>query len=199
MECTKMAKTIAGTMAASLVALGLLGCEQQTGADAADTRSTAATDDTTADTAAAADAAAGGTADAAGAGAAAAGTTVRLADIAADPAAYEGKSVTIEADVEEVLAPYAFALDEDAPLAGGVDNDVLVFSRKSANLASIDDQWLDNRVRVTGVVHTMAVVDVEREIGWDLDPQVEVELEGREPVIMATAVERLAETRTASP
>ena len=37
-----------------------------------------------------------------------------------------GHTVTVEADVDEVLTPYAFELDEDSPVAGGVDNDLIV-------------------------------------------------------------------------
>lgn len=122
--------------------------------------------------------------------AAPAGTTVRVADITGTPAAYNGREVTVQADVEEVLTPRAFKLDEDSPAAGGIDNDLLVLYPVSASLADIDDQWLNNRVRVTGTVRTVGIVDIEREIGWDLDPQIEVELEGVRPVLVARTVER---------
>lgn len=189
------------TLVAGAVMLGLVACERQPEANVADGDDAATAEAPAADAAGPADTAGaeGVAADAAATPDAGTVAMVRLADIAANPAAFEGKTVTVEANLEEVLAPFAFALDEDAPVAGGIDNDVLVFSRKASDLAPIDDQWLNNRVRVTGVVHTMAVVDVEREIGWDLDPQIEAELEGREPVIMATAVERLEATRTAEP
>jgi hypothetical protein len=119
------------------------------------------------------------------------GATVNVADITGDPEEWIGQTVTVEADVEEVLSGYSFKLDEDAPLEGGVDNDLLVFSPKAANLASIDDQWLDNKVRVTGKVVRMTVVEIEREIGWDLDPTIEAELEDVRPVLIASSVERI--------
>lgn len=125
-----------------------------------------------------------------GSAAAPATGTVNVADIVGNPDAYLGRTVTVQADVEEVLGPMAFALDEDSPLTGGVDNDLLVFSRKSASLANIDDQWLNNRVRVTGTVSRMSVVELEREIGWDLDPRIEAELERVRPVLIAQSVER---------
>jgi hypothetical protein len=114
----------------------------------------------------------------------------RVADITGRPDDYIGKTVSLEADVEEVWSPYAFSLDEDAAFAGGVDNDLLVFSPKAGNLSAIDDQWLNNRVRVTGEVRRMSVVEIEREIGWDLDPKLEIELERVRPVIIATSIER---------
>lgn len=123
------------------------------------------------------------------------GATVRVADIVADPTRYAGQTVTVVADVEEVLTPYAFQLDEDSPTAGGIDNDLTVFSPKSAQLADIDDQWLNNKVRVTGTVRAYSVVDIERDIGWDLDPQVEAELEGVKAALVASSVERVGDSQ----
>ena len=117
--------------------------------------------------------------------------TVRVADIAGDPEQFVGRSVTVVADVEEVFGPRAFALDEDAPLAGGIDNDLLVLGRDTRGLDEIDDQWLDNKVKVTGTVARSAVVEVEREIGWDLQPEIETELEGKGAVLIAESIERV--------
>jgi hypothetical protein len=119
------------------------------------------------------------------------GKLVAVADIVAHPNRYLGKTVTVEADVEEVLSPFSFALDEDAPLAGGIDNDFLVFSPQAASLMEIDDQWLDNKVRVTGTVGKMTIVELEREIGWDLDPQIERELEDVQALLIAQSIERV--------
>lgn len=114
--------------------------------------------------------------------------TIRVADIVANPAEYFGRTVTIEADVEEVFGPRAFALDEDAPFAGGIDRDLLVLSSEAGRLSDIDDQWLNNKVRVTGTVGRLSVIEVEREVGWDLDPELEVELEGAGAVLIASSV-----------
>jgi hypothetical protein len=113
-----------------------------------------------------------------------------LAAIAGNPDSYLGRTVTVVADVEEVHGPLAFSLDEDAPLAGGVDNDVLVLSPKAGSLRDIDDQWLNNKVRVTGKVAKLTVVEAERELGWDLNPELEVEVERSRAVLIATSVER---------
>jgi hypothetical protein len=117
--------------------------------------------------------------------------TVRVADIVGAPNSYFGKTVTVEADLEEVFGPRAFALDEDAPLAGGIDRDLLVFSKRAEDLADIDDQWLNNKVRVTGTVGRMSVAEIERELGWDLDPELELELEGAGAVLIASSVDRI--------
>ena len=115
---------------------------------------------------------------------------MRVADIVGRPSEYR-EQVTVVADVQEVIGPHAFALDEDAPLAGGIDRDLLVLSRKKAGLGDIDDQWVNNKVKVTGKVGTVSVVEIEREIGWDLDPEIETELEAAGAVLIADSVQRM--------
>lgn len=119
------------------------------------------------------------------------GATTTVAAIQDNTDAWVGKTVTVVADVEEVWGPRAFTLDEDAPAAGGIDNDIAVISPKAGSLANIDDQWRNNKVKVSGVVHRFVVAEIEREIGWDLDPQIETEIEARRPVIIAKSVERV--------
>lgn len=132
----------------------------------------------------------GATATAGGDVAPAAGM-VRIGEINDNLDQYIGDTVTVEADVEEVLSSFAFALDEDDALAGGVDNDLLVFSPQSAQLESIDDQWVNNRVRVTGTVQRMNVQELERELGRDLDAKLESKIEGTRPVLIAHSVSRV--------
>ena len=115
----------------------------------------------------------------------------RVADIAGSPDRYLGQTVTVVADVEEVHSARAFSLDEDSPAAGGIDNDLLVLSPQAGSLSDIDDTWLNNKVRVTGKVGKMAVLDVERELGWDLNPELEVEVERAKAVLIATSVQRV--------
>lgn len=116
---------------------------------------------------------------------------IRIGEINDNLDRYIGDTVTVEADIEEVLSAFAFALDEDDALAGGIDNDLLVFGPQSAQLANIDDQWLNNRVRVTGTVHRMTVAQLERELGRDLDPNLESKVEGSRPVLIAHSVNRV--------
>ena len=116
---------------------------------------------------------------------------VSLGTITGDLNNYLGRTVTVEADVQEVFGPRAFTLDEDDALAGGIDNDVLVVGTQTGNLERVEDNWLRNKVRVTGTVRGLALVDLEREIGWDLDRQIEAELEDVKAVIVASSVQRL--------
>jgi hypothetical protein len=119
-------------------------------------------------------------------------STVSVGDITEHPDNYIGRTVTVVADLEEVLSPMAFTLDEDDMLQGGIDNDLLVFSRQSSGLQPIDDQWLNNKVRVTGTVGRYTVVELERELGWDLDTRLEAKFKDAEtrPVIIATSISR---------
>lgn len=118
--------------------------------------------------------------------------TIRVGDIMGNPTQYIGDTVTVEADVEEVLGTFAFLLDEDDALTGGIDNDMLVFSPKSAQLQDIDDQWLNNKVRVTGVVRQSGAADLKRDIDWDLTPKIESKFEGgQKAVLIAHRVERI--------
>jgi hypothetical protein len=104
---------------------------------------------------------------------------------------YLGKTVTVVADVQEVLGPRAFTLDEDDVLAGGIDNDMLVVSPQAGNLTPIENNWMKNKVRVTGTVRGLAVAEIEREVGWDLDRKIEGEFKKVKAVLVASSVERL--------
>jgi hypothetical protein len=117
--------------------------------------------------------------------------TVRVADIAGEPDKYIGQTVTVVADVEEVHSPRAFSLDEDSPAAGGVDNDLIVLSPQAGSLSDLDDTWLNNKVRVTGTVGKLSVMEIEKEVGWDLRPELELEVEKARAVIIARSVQRV--------
>ena len=121
----------------------------------------------------------------------AANTALKVEDLVKDADRYMGQEVTVVGEVDEVLSPQAFALDEDSMLEGGIDNDLLVFYPKSAELAPLDDAWLNDGVRVTGTVGRMTVTEIEREVGWDLDPKIEIEVEKKGPVLIAKRVERV--------
>ncbi|MGH9940595.1 MAG: hypothetical protein ACREAM_30495 [Blastocatellia bacterium] len=119
------------------------------------------------------------------------GATHTVADITRAPNAMINKTVTVVADVDEVYGPRAFKLDQDSLLAGGVDRSLLTLVPKVGSFPNIDDQWKNNKARVTGVVHRMAPKNVEREIGWELPPNLEAKFKGK-PVLIARSVERLS-------
>ena len=128
---------------------------------------------------------------ASGAARPASGGDVTVGTITGNLDNYVGKTVTVVADVQEVLGPRAFTLDEDDVLAGGIDNDMLVLSPQSGSLTSIENDWTRNKVRVTGTVRRVVVAEIEREVGWDLEPKIEAEFKDVKAVLVASSVERL--------
>lgn len=119
-----------------------------------------------------------------------AGYTHTIQQVQAGAETLAGQTVTVLADVEEVVAPRAFLLDEDSPEPGPIDQDLLVLWPQSGSLSDIDDQWLNNKVRVTGTVRRLVVADIEREIGWDLAAKLEADYRNK-AVIVAQSVERV--------
>jgi hypothetical protein len=87
-----------------------------------------------------------------------------------------------------MIGQSAFTLDEEAVLAGGIDNDLLLIGAQQ-NLAGIDDQIVGDRVRVSGTVRMLNIADVENEIGYDLDDNLFADWDGK-PVLIAAAVEQ---------
>ena len=84
----------------------------------------------------------------------------------------------------------SFVLDDDGP---DVQPDLLVFSPKEGTPTTLDDTWRDKTVRVTGTVGKLTIVEIEREVGWDLDPQIEAEIERAGAILIARKIERMPE------
>jgi hypothetical protein len=114
-----------------------------------------------------------------------------VADLVSEPERYAGQTVTVEGDVDEVFGAMAFALDEDSAFEGGIDNDLLVLSRQAGSLEPIDDQWMDNRVRVVGTVGRMPAAEAEKELGWELTPELRTQFDEAEAVLIADSVTRI--------
>ena len=57
---------------------------------------------------------------------------------------------------------------------------------------------VNDTVTVTGIVRMMVAAEIERELGWNLDPQIEAELE-RKPVLVAQSLSFKLRPATASP
>lgn len=99
------------------------------------------------------------------------GEEVSAADIMDDPESFLGKEVTVEGEVQRTAGAQAYVI------GGGLgEGDLLVLGappRKEGD-----------EVQVTGQVRILEVPAVEREIGRDIEPEIEREF-AQKPVLMA--------------
>lgn len=117
--------------------------------------------------------------------------TANVAAIMDNPAAYIGKTVTVTSEVEYAYGARAFRLDDEAVLRGGIDNDLLVITRQPTT-AAVNDTWLTDRATVTGTVRNFVVAEIERDYGFDLQPEIETEFRNK-PVLIADSVRKIDE------
>jgi hypothetical protein len=100
-----------------------------------------------------------------------------------EPMRFLGKRVTISGEVGQVHNARAFELKGE-----GIwwDDTMLVLTRAPV---SIGQRMLaqGEDVTATGVVNKLSVVDVERDVGWDLQPELEVEFRDK-PVLVADTI-----------
>lgn len=100
-----------------------------------------------------------------------------------NPSAYVGKTVTVSGDVEEIYEPRAFNMD-----SGVSAGELLVIGRTPFDKvpdATGRAVLAGDIATVTGVVKMLtSVEETEREIGWDLTPQIETTYKTK-PVLIA--------------
>lgn len=111
------------------------------------------------------------------------GVTAR--QVIENPNAYVGKTVTVSGDIEEIWGPRAFNMD-----SGLTMGELLVIGREP--FPNVPDRgntayMINDVATVTGVVRLLVAADVEREIGWDLTPQIEAEFNAK-PVLIAQSI-----------
>lgn len=104
-------------------------------------------------------------------------TTVALGDIEENPTRYLGQMVTVTAEVQEVLGPRLFTIDERQWI--DFDGEVLVMV--PAPLAAMVRD--DDPVTVTGTVRPLVRADIEREWGWFDEPGVDIDFNNRAIII----------------
>jgi hypothetical protein len=110
------------------------------------------------------------------------GLPIDLDDLEDHPTRYLGKKVSVDAEVERVLGPRMFTIDE--PNWGDLDGEVFVHMPSS--LAALVGEG--DRVTVTGEVKRAVTADLEREWGWmGFGTEAEAEFSAK-PVIMASRI-----------
>ena len=110
---------------------------------------------------------------------------VTAAQVINNPSAYVGKTITVSGDVEEIHSPRAFNMDSGASVG-----ELLVLGREpfpqlpeAGNRAYL----VSDTATVTGIVRLLVTGEVERELGWDLTPEIEAEFSAK-PVLIAQQV-----------
>lgn len=105
--------------------------------------------------------------------------------LARDPRQHYGKVVIVQADIERVLSPHMFLLDEDAAFAGP---DILVIVPSGTKGLAADME-----VHVNGTVRPYVRTELEHEYEWfDQRSGPTIDLRGR-PVIVADSVRSIKE------
>jgi hypothetical protein len=99
-----------------------------------------------------------------------------------DPRTYIGQTVSVDAEVEDVLGPRMFTIDE--PNWADLQGELLVYV--PTNLAVLVSE--DDRVTITGTVRQFVLAEVEREWGWfGLDSEIEAQFTEK-PVLVASRI-----------
>jgi len=106
-----------------------------------------------------------------------------LDSITDDPAAYYGRLITVEGGIDELHGERSFTI-ADSTLTDANELLVIGASPEVLDTALAAEQ----PVRVRGVLHELAVAEIERDFDLDLQPEIEAEYE-QKPVLIATNVE----------
>jgi hypothetical protein len=110
------------------------------------------------------------------------GMRVKVDQLEDNAQQYIGKTVSVDAEIDEVKGPRLFTIDE--PNWADLEGEILVYV--PTNLAALVRE--NDRVTVTATVKPFVRAEVEREWGWlDLDRDVEVRL-SRRPVLVASRI-----------
>jgi len=113
---------------------------------------------------------------------------VKIADITGNMNNYAGKTVTVSGWVERTYGANSFELDEDSVFTGGIDNDLLVVGAANVIPAGMKFGDADAKVRVTGTVRRLVIAEIERDLGFDLTPEIETEFRDK-AVLVANSVQ----------
>jgi hypothetical protein len=110
------------------------------------------------------------------------GMRVTVDDLEDNATRYTGKTITVDAEVEEVFGPRLFSIDE--PAWGDLEGEIFVFM--PTHVAALVRE--NDRITVTGTIKPFALAELEREWGWlEADPDIEAEFASK-PVLHANRI-----------
>jgi hypothetical protein len=111
--------------------------------------------------------------------------TVNLDELEKHPEQFLGKTVTVEGEVDRVLGPNLFTIDEKNWVDLDREMPVVVPEPFAAIVKT------DAPVRVTGTVQKVPIAQIERRGGILSDPKIKAEIE-TQPALVASAVTTIA-------
>lgn len=96
----------------------------------------------------------------------------------------DGQRVVVEGEIEEHLDGASFVLE-----SGGIFNDEITVIAPATE-GGLQPQLLseDADVVVTGTIRRIPAIEIERELGWDFDSEIEAELEEVQTFLVAETV-----------
>lgn len=109
--------------------------------------------------------------------------------VADDPSRLYGKRLTLAGEVDDVLGPRAFTVKGEGVFIDA--DEVIVLTKTPPRFAGMAVE-ADDDVIATGTIRPGVVAELEREIGWDLEPQLEAEIQ-RRPVLVADTLRQVGE------
>jgi hypothetical protein len=105
--------------------------------------------------------------------------------------AYLGQRVTVRGKVDKIHGPRALVIRGDDRLFNWlVAEELPILSAAPFPYTNVLDRDLlqDATVHVTGTVRKFSTVEIERELGWDLHPELQMEFEGKGTVLIVEAI-----------
>ncbi|PCC74124.1 hypothetical protein SAMN02745121_08493 [Nannocystis exedens] len=103
------------------------------------------------------------------------------------PAWYYDKKVRVTGEIDEIYSNLAFSLEGTG---WAFDDNITVLTKKPADPAASATFAKGDELIVNGTVRRFVVADIERDLGWDLAPEVEIKLKER-PVLVAESVRKI--------
>lgn len=101
-----------------------------------------------------------------------------------NPTKYDNQKISIKGEVKDQIDSQSFVLE-----SGGIfDDEVVVLMSPQMKEAKAKTPKEDSAVTVTGTVRMVPIVEIRRELSWDLDPQMEAELQGAKVFVVADKV-----------
>lgn len=107
------------------------------------------------------------------------------------PSRFYGKTVHVSGEVEQVYSDRAFQLEGTD---WAFDDNITVLTKQPVSVAG-GPLVADDELIVTGTVRPFVVADIERDLGWDLQQDLEIRL-SKHPVLIAESIRKVNEYGT---